>query len=53
MKGWVARLGSLGGDRVLRSRRAMLKHLRAGNSKAALSEFEQYLDELHEHWLRG
>jgi GntR family transcriptional regulator, transcriptional repressor for pyruvate dehydrogenase complex len=53
LKGWVARLGSLGGDRVLRSRRAMLKHLRAGNSKAALSELEQYLDELHEHWLRG
>jgi GntR family transcriptional regulator, transcriptional repressor for pyruvate dehydrogenase complex len=53
LKGWVARLGSLGGDRVLRSRRAMVKHLRAGNPKAALSEFEHYLDELHDHWLRG
>jgi GntR family transcriptional regulator, transcriptional repressor for pyruvate dehydrogenase complex len=53
LRGWVARLGSLGGDRVIRSRRAVLKQLRAGNSKAALSEFEKYLDELHDHWLQG
>jgi DNA-binding FadR family transcriptional regulator len=53
LKGWVAKLGSLGGDRVIRSRRAMIKHLRAGDSPAALAELEQYLDELHRHWLRG
>jgi GntR family transcriptional repressor for pyruvate dehydrogenase complex len=53
LRGWVQRLGSLGGDRVIRSRRSLLKHLRTGDEKAALSELERYLDELHALWLRG
>jgi GntR family transcriptional repressor for pyruvate dehydrogenase complex len=50
---WVVRLGSLGGNRVIRSRRAIVKHLRAGDAKAAHKELETYLQELHELWLRG
>jgi GntR family transcriptional regulator, transcriptional repressor for pyruvate dehydrogenase complex len=53
LRGWVMRLGSLGGDRVIRSRRAMLKHLRTGDADAALAELERYLDELHALWLKG
>jgi GntR family transcriptional regulator, transcriptional repressor for pyruvate dehydrogenase complex len=50
---WVVRLGSLGGNRVVRSRRALVKHLRAGDADAARRELESYLKELHELWLRG
>src|SRR5260370_29852670 len=50
---WVVRLGSLSGNRVIRSRRAIVKHLRAGDAKAAHKELETYLKELHELWLRG
>jgi DNA-binding FadR family transcriptional regulator len=50
---WVVRLGSLSGTRVIRSRRAIVKHLRAGDAKAAHRELETYLRELHEVWLRG
>jgi GntR family transcriptional repressor for pyruvate dehydrogenase complex len=50
---WVVRLGSLGGNRVIRSRRAIVKYLRAGDAKAAHKELETYLKELHELWLRG
>jgi GntR family transcriptional repressor for pyruvate dehydrogenase complex len=50
---WVVRLGSLGGNRVIRSRRAIVGHLRAGNAKAAHEELESYLQELHDLWLRG
>jgi GntR family transcriptional repressor for pyruvate dehydrogenase complex len=50
---WVVRLGSLSGNRVVRSRRALVRHLRAGDSNAARTELEAYLNELHELWLRG
>jgi DNA-binding FadR family transcriptional regulator len=50
---WVVRLGSLSGNRVVRSRRALVRHLRAGDSNAARKELEAYLKELHELWLRG
>jgi GntR family transcriptional repressor for pyruvate dehydrogenase complex len=50
---WVVRLGSLSGNRVIRSRRAIVKHLRAGDANAAHKELETYLKELHELWLRG
>ena len=50
---WVVRLGSLSGNRVIKSRRAIVKHLRAGDAKAAHKELETYLKELHELWLRG
>jgi GntR family transcriptional regulator, transcriptional repressor for pyruvate dehydrogenase complex len=50
---WVVRLGSLSGNRVVRSRRALIKHLRAGDPDAARRELEAYLKELHELWLRG
>jgi len=50
---WVVRLGSLGGNRVVRSRRALVKHLRAGDSNAARKELEAYLKDLHALWLRG
>lgn len=50
---WVVRLGSLSGNRVVRSRRTLVKHLRAGDSNAARKELEAYLEELHELWLRG
>jgi GntR family transcriptional repressor for pyruvate dehydrogenase complex len=53
LREWVGRLGSLGGNRVVRSRRALVKHLRAGDSNAARKELEAYLKELHELWLRG
>ena len=50
---WVVRLGSLSGNRVIRSRRAIVRHLRAGDAKAARKELDSYLQELHELWLRG
>jgi GntR family transcriptional repressor for pyruvate dehydrogenase complex len=50
---WVIRLGSLSGNRVVKSRRALVKHLRAGDANAARSELEAYLNDLHELWLRG
>jgi len=50
---WVVRLGSLGGTRVIRSRRAIVRHLRAGDAKAARKELDGYLQDLHELWLRG
>jgi GntR family transcriptional regulator, transcriptional repressor for pyruvate dehydrogenase complex len=50
---WVVRLGSLGGNRVIRSRRAIVKHLRAGDARAARKELDGYLEELHELWLQG
>ena len=53
LEGWVARLGSLGGDRVIRSRREIVAHLRAGDTDAARRGLEKYLEELHEHWLAG
>lgn len=50
---WVVKLGSLSGDRVIRSRRAIVKHLRAGDAKAARKELDSYLQELHALWLDG
>jgi DNA-binding FadR family transcriptional regulator len=50
---WVVRLGSLGGNRVIRSRRAIVRHLRAGDAKAARKELDSYLKDLHELWLRS
>ena len=53
LRQWVVRLGSLGGNRVIRSRRAIVRHLRAGDAKAARKELDSYLRDLHELWLRG
>jgi GntR family transcriptional regulator, transcriptional repressor for pyruvate dehydrogenase complex len=50
---WVVRLGSLGGNRVIRSRRAIVRHLRADDAKAARKELDSYLKDLHELWLRS
>ena len=50
---WVVRLGSLGGDRVIKSRRAIVSHLRTGDAKAARKELDGYLKDLHELWLRS
>lgn len=50
---WVVRLGSLGGTKVIRSRRAIVKHLRKNDAKAAHKELETYLRELHDLWLSG
>lgn len=53
LQGWVVRLGSLSGNRVVRSRRALVRHLRNGDANAARKELDKYLKELHEMWLRG
>jgi GntR family transcriptional repressor for pyruvate dehydrogenase complex len=53
LQGWVSRLGSLGGNRIIRSRRAIVTHLRAGDPAAAQKELEAYLKELHDLWLKG
>jgi GntR family transcriptional regulator, transcriptional repressor for pyruvate dehydrogenase complex len=50
---WVIHLGSLSGNRVIRSRKAIIRHLRARDAKAAHRELDTYLQELHELWLRG
>jgi GntR family transcriptional repressor for pyruvate dehydrogenase complex len=50
---WVVRLGSLGGNRVIKSRRAIVRYLRAGDAKAARRELDDYLKDLHELWLRS
>lgn len=50
---WVARIGSVSDDRVIRARRALLEHLRRGDVEAALKGTETYLGELHKYWLHG
>ncbi len=53
LQGWVARLGSLTGERVFASRERIIAHLRAGRVDLAQAELEAYLNELHDLWLRG
>lgn len=53
LRGWVARLGSLTGDRVLDYRQKMIQHLRNGDKEKAQEELEAYLGELHAVWLGG
>ena len=53
LRGWVAKLGSLSGDRVIRSRRAIVARLRARDLPGALADYETYLADLHDLWLRG
>lgn len=53
LRGWVARLGSLTGERVFASRERIIMHLRDGRVAKAQAELENYLEELHQLWLRG
>ena len=53
LRGWVARLGLLSGDKVLSSRTRIIAHLRDGKVAEAQLELESYLEELHTLWLRG
>jgi DNA-binding FadR family transcriptional regulator len=53
LRGWVARLGSLTGERVFASRERIIMHLRDGQISKAQAELENYLEELHHLWLRG
>lgn len=53
LRGWVARLGSLTGERVFASRERIITHLREGQVAKAQAELEHYLNELHDLWLRG
>ncbi|MCB1475578.1 MAG: FadR family transcriptional regulator [Rhodobiaceae bacterium] len=50
---WVVRLGSLSGDRIIRSRLAVIENLRAGNIDRAREQFAAYLQDLHDVWLKG
>lgn len=50
---WVLRLGSLGSDRVLDSRRRIVACLRTRDSEGAKAELDRYLSELHDKWLEG
>lgn len=51
LRNWVARIGSVSDDRVIRARRALLDCLRRRDSKEALQGLERYLHELHKFWL--
>ncbi|HYZ35082.1 MAG TPA: FCD domain-containing protein, partial [Crenalkalicoccus sp.] len=51
LRDWVARIGSVSDDRVIRARRALLDCLRRRDSKEALQGLERYLHELHKFWL--
>ena len=53
LRGWVGKLGSLTGDRVIRSRRSIVSRLRERDLPGALADYEIYLRELHDLWLRG
>jgi GntR family transcriptional repressor for pyruvate dehydrogenase complex len=53
LRGWVGKLGSLSGDRVIRSRRSLISRLRERDLPGALADYEIYLKELHDLWLRG
>ena len=53
LRGWVVKLGSLSGDRVIQSRRAIVARLRARDLPGALADYEAYLAELHDLWLKG
>ena len=53
LRNWVVRLGPIDPKRVIRSRRAIASHLRAGDSRAAFKEIKQFLNEMHRSWLLG
>jgi DNA-binding FadR family transcriptional regulator len=53
LRGWVAKLGSLSGDRVIQSRRAIVARLKARDLAGALADYEAYLADLHDLWLGG
>jgi DNA-binding FadR family transcriptional regulator len=47
----VLAVGPTEGDVVLRSRRRLLKHLRAGDADAAVEEMERHLKRMHKMWI--
>lgn len=53
MDQWVARFGSLSGDRMIRSRLTVIRHLREGNTERAREELSTYLKHVHDVWLKG
>jgi DNA-binding FadR family transcriptional regulator len=50
---WVVKLGPVSPEFVILSRRAIVKHLRERNSRAAFGDLERFLDQLHDMWLSG
>jgi hypothetical protein len=50
---WVVKLGPVSPEFVIRSRRAIVKHLREKDSRAAFGDLERFLDQLHDLWLSG
>ncbi len=53
LNSWVQRLGSLGSDNVLESRRTIVACMRARDLDGAKRELDRYLDALHTKWLAG
>lgn len=49
----VNTLGVTQGDLVVRSHRAILKHVRAQNADAAVAELEKHVTRIHKHWVDG
>jgi len=49
----VHAVGPTEGDIVIRSRRRFLKHLRAGETEAAVEEMNRYLQRLHKLWVKA
>lgn len=52
LQSWVLRLGPLGGDAIVLSRRRIIQKLRERDRAGALTELEAYLDKLHDLWMR-
>lgn len=50
---WVMRLGSLGGNAVITSRRRIIARLRKGDHKGAQTELENHLRRLRDRWIKG
>lgn len=50
---FIAEVGSVMGDDVIKSRRRFLKHLRARSSAQAVREMERHLKILHQHYLEA
>jgi GntR family transcriptional repressor for pyruvate dehydrogenase complex len=49
----VSTLGVTQGDVVARSHRAILKHVRARNTDAAVAELSKHVARIHKHWVDG
>lgn len=52
LREFIGPVGSVMGMDVIRSRRRLLKHMRAGDADKAVIEMERHLKVLHRHYLR-